>query len=69
MTPAGTPRAIVDRLNAELARILKLPDIRERFAAQGAAATPTSPEEFAQFMRREIARWEPVVKRAGVKAE
>ena len=69
MAPAGTPRAIVDRLNAELARILKLPDIRERFAAQGAAATPTSPEEFAQFMRREIARWEPVVKRAGVKAE
>ena len=69
MAPAGTPRAIVDRLNAELARILSLPDIRERFAAQGAAATPTTPEQFAQFMRREIARWEPVVKRAGVKAE
>jgi len=69
MAPAGTPRAIVDRLNAELARILNLPDIRERFAAQGAAATPTTPEQFAQFMRREIARWEPVVKRAGVKAE
>jgi tripartite-type tricarboxylate transporter receptor subunit TctC len=69
MAPAGTPRAIVDRLNAELARILNLPDIRERFAAQGAAATPTTPEQFAQFMRAEIARWEPVVKKAGVKAE
>jgi tripartite-type tricarboxylate transporter receptor subunit TctC len=69
MAPAGTPGAIVDRLNAELAKILALPDIRERFAAQGAAATPTTPEQFAQFMRREIARWEPVVKRAGVKAE
>jgi tripartite-type tricarboxylate transporter receptor subunit TctC len=69
MAPAGTPRAIVDRLNAELAKVLALPDIRERFAAQGAAATPTTPEQFAQFMRREIARWEPVVKRAGVKAE
>jgi tripartite-type tricarboxylate transporter receptor subunit TctC len=69
MAPAGTPRPIVDRLNVELGRILALPDIVERFAAQGARATPTTPEQFAQFMRRELARWEPVVRKAGVKAE
>ena len=69
MVPAGTPKAVIDRLNAELAKVLKLPEVRERFAAQGAEATPTTSEQFAQFMRQEIARWDPVVKKAGVKAE
>ncbi len=69
MVPAGTPKPVIDRLNREITKVLQLPEIRERFAAQGAEATPTSPEQFAQFMRAELARWAPVVKRAGVKAD
>lgn len=69
MVPAGTPKPVIDRLNREIGKVLALPEIRERFAAQGAEATPTTPEQFAQFMRRELAKWAPVVKKAGVKAD
>jgi tripartite-type tricarboxylate transporter receptor subunit TctC len=69
MAPAGTPRAVVERLNVEIGKVLDAPEVRERFAAQGAEAAPTTPEQFAQFMRQELARWEPVVRKAGVKAE
>jgi len=69
MVPAGTPQPVIDRLNREIGKVLALPEIRERFAAQGAEATSTTPEQFAQFMRQELAKWAPVVKRAGVKAD
>ena len=69
MAPAGTPAGVVGRLNATIATVLGLADIRERFAAQGAEASRTTPEEFARFMRQELARWEPIVKSAGIKAE
>ena len=49
LVPAGTPRAIVDRLNGELVRILKTPAVQERFAQDGALPAPTTPEEFAAF--------------------
>ena len=69
MAPAGTPKAIIERLNGEIVKILNLPDIRERFASQGAEAAGGTPEQFAAFMREEISRWEPVVRKAGVKAD
>ena len=67
--PAATPRAIVDRLNIECAKILASADIRERFAAQGAEVGGGSPEDFARFMREEFTRWGKVVRDAGVKAD
>jgi tripartite-type tricarboxylate transporter receptor subunit TctC len=67
--PAGTPRPIVQRLNAELTRILDMPEIRESLAKQGADAAGGSPEQFAAFMREEHARWGAVVKEAGIKPE
>lgn len=67
--PGGTPAPIVQRLNAELIKILSTPDIRKSLTEQGADVQGGTPEEFVAFMRHESARWGTVVKRAGVKLE
>jgi tripartite-type tricarboxylate transporter receptor subunit TctC len=65
----GTPAPIVQRLNAELVKVLAMPDIRKTLSDQGADVKGGTPDEFAAFMRDEQARWGPVVKQAGVKPE
>ena len=67
--PAGTPRPIVDRLNAEFAKALSAADIRERLAKMGAEPSPLSPDAFAAFVRAEQAKYERVVKAAGARIE
>jgi tripartite-type tricarboxylate transporter receptor subunit TctC len=67
--PGETPQAIVQRLNAELGKILQLPDIRKSFGEQGAEPQGGTPEDLAAFMRDEQARWGAVVKAAGIKPE
>jgi tripartite-type tricarboxylate transporter receptor subunit TctC len=67
--PADTPRPIVQRLNAELVKILDMPDIRKSLAEQGADIKSGTPEDFGAFMRAEQARWGAVVKQAGIKPE
>lgn len=67
--PGGTPAPIVQRLNAELIKILSTPDIRKSLTEQGADVQGGTPEEFVEFMRHESARWGTVVKRAGIKPE
>jgi tripartite-type tricarboxylate transporter receptor subunit TctC len=67
--PANTPGPIVDRLNAEFARALAAPDIRERLARMGAEPSPMSPEAFANFVRAEQAKYERVVKASGARVE
>src|SRR5262245_26925298 len=69
LAPAGTPREVVSRLNAEVNRALKLPDMQERFAQQGAIPAPGTPEQYGAFVRSEIAKWAKVVKVAGAKVE
>lgn len=69
LVPAGTPRAIVDRLNAEIVRILKSPNVLERLAQDGALPAPTTPEEFAAFMKAEIAKWAKVVQAANIRID
>ena len=68
LAPAKTPGAIISRLNGDIARILSTPDMRQRFEAQGAEATPSSPAEFGQFIHDEIEKWGKVVKAAGLTA-
>ena len=63
--PAGTPRAVVDRLNAELAKALAQPELRQRLTDMAAAPEPSSPEQMRQFIAAEIKRWRTVVKASG----
>jgi tripartite-type tricarboxylate transporter receptor subunit TctC len=69
VAPGGTPAPIVLRLNAELAKIVAMPDVRKNLSEQGADLQGGSPEEFAAFMRAESDRWSMVVKQAGIKPE
>src|SRR5262245_2091150 len=69
LAPAGTSRAIIERLNREVAKALESADVRERLLAQGADPMPGTPETFAAFMQDEMAKWAPVVKQAGVKLD
>jgi tripartite-type tricarboxylate transporter receptor subunit TctC len=69
VVPRGTQRAIVNKLNSEIVRITRLPEAREQFAAQGAEAIGSTPEEFAQHLRVEIDKWAKVAKAAKMRAE
>jgi len=67
--PAGTPSAVIGRLNAETTAILRQSDVRERILATYNEPSPTTPEEFGDFIRAEIANWSKVIREAGVKLE
>jgi tripartite-type tricarboxylate transporter receptor subunit TctC len=67
--PAGMPREIITRLNAETVRALAIPEVRERMLASGNEPVSSSPEELGAFIRDEIAKWAKVIKVAGVKAD
>jgi tripartite-type tricarboxylate transporter receptor subunit TctC len=69
VAPAGTPRDVVNKLNAEVLRILAMPDVRERFMAQGVEPLGSSPEQFGEHIRAQMTKWARVVQDAGVKAE
>ena len=65
LAPAGTPQDVVNKLNAEMVKILAMPDVKERLAGQGAEAVSTSPEEFAEYIKAEQKKWADVVKASG----
>jgi tripartite-type tricarboxylate transporter receptor subunit TctC len=69
VAPAGTPAAVIDRLQQGIAAILDSGETRKRFELEGAEVLRMTSEQFAQFMRAETAKWTRVVKEAGIKAE
>ena len=69
VAPAKTSPAIIDRLNAELQTILKMPDVQASFAKQGAAAMFGSPQDYAAFMQAESQRWGAIVRRNNIKID
>ena len=69
MAPAGVPRAIVDKLAAEIGAIVRSREITERFALDGAIAVGSTPAEFAAFLKTEMLKWARVVKDAGITAD
>ncbi|HMH19244.1 MAG TPA: tripartite tricarboxylate transporter substrate binding protein [Burkholderiales bacterium] len=69
LAPAGTPRAIIEKLNVESVRAMNAPDLRERLSAIGSEPGSGSPEDTAAFLRREYEQWGKVIREAGIKAE
>jgi len=67
--PAGTPRAVIDRLNSDFRKILIEPEIKAQLLAQTIEASPSTPEEFGDFIRADIAKWQAVVKASGAKID
>jgi tripartite-type tricarboxylate transporter receptor subunit TctC len=67
--PAGTPVDIINRLNAEVVKILKQPSVREQLMAQGAEPVGDSPEEFSRFTLAEISKWAKIIKISGAKVD
>jgi len=67
--PAGTPKEIVARVNAEVAAALKAPDLLERFAAAGAEAVGSTPEQFVERIKSDATRWAEVIRAANVKVQ
>jgi tripartite-type tricarboxylate transporter receptor subunit TctC len=67
--PAKTPRAIVDRLHGEFARIMAAPDVREKLVNVGMEPAIMTPAQYTEFIKTEIVKWARVVKTAGVRAD
>jgi len=69
VAPAGVPQAVVNKLSAEVARIVQLPDVAQRFQLDGAEAVGSTPKEFAAFLKAEMQKWTKVIRDAGIKPE
>src|SRR5688572_20660938 len=67
MAPAGTPKAVVDRLNAEITRAANSPEVRDAWSKQGATAMSMSADEFGRFMREDVEKWARIVKVSGAR--
>ena len=68
-TTAGTPKPVIDRLNREIIRAMRSPDVLKRLADEGAEPVGNSPEEFAQWLRVEIPKWTQFIKTVGIKVD
>jgi tripartite-type tricarboxylate transporter receptor subunit TctC len=69
MAPAGTPKPIIDKLNAEINKVISRADVKEAWAKQGAEPMAMSPDEFDRYLRKDIEKWAHVVKVSGAKVE
>ena len=69
MAPAGTPRPILERLNAEVNKVINAPEVKETWGKQGALPMGMSVEQFDKFLRAEIVKWAGVVKATGLKVD
>lgn len=69
VAPAATPKDIIARLNREIVKIMAAPDVRDKFLQQGVDPGSSTPDEFAQLIRDEVARWSKVIRGAGIKLE
>ncbi len=69
LAPAATPKAVVTRLSEGIANAIAQPDVRERMLAGGLEPAGTSPDEFAAYLRAEVAKWSKVIRAAGIRAD
>ena len=68
-SPARTPKVIVTRLHGAIVKYVTQPELKERFAALGADVVASTPEQFAQIQKADLARWAKVVKESGARVE
>jgi tripartite-type tricarboxylate transporter receptor subunit TctC len=69
MAPAGTPKAVIDRLNVEITKATNAPEMKDAWAKQGAVAMSMTPDEFGRYMREDIEKWARIVKISGAKPD
>ena len=69
VVPAGTPQAVITRLNGEINKVLQAPDVRERLTAQGAEVIGGTPQQFADYIKAEIPKWAKVIRDSGARAD
>ena len=69
LAPAGTPRAIVDKIAADTAAVLALPEIADNLRGQGLEPTALGPEAFARFIREDLLRWKTLANELGIRAD
>jgi tripartite-type tricarboxylate transporter receptor subunit TctC len=67
--PAGTPKAIVDKLNSSIAATLQLPETKERLSALGFDAVNNTPQQFTAYVREEVTKWAKVIKESGARVD
>lgn len=69
LAPTGTPRSIVTKLNAEIVRIIGLPDVMELLRLQGAEVAAGTADQFAEFLKRDVNRWKKVIAEARLRVD
>ena len=69
VAPAGTPHAVVSKLQKTLAQTLATPDVRDQLISQGAEPIGSTPEDFGRFMKAELAKWKPIIEQSGARAD
>jgi len=69
MAPAGTPKAIIDKVSKDVARIIAMPEVRDRILAQASVPISNTPEEYAAFIQAETKKWAEVIKQANIQAD
>ena len=69
VAPAGTPKPIVERLNAEIRKVVGNAEVKDAWAKQGAAAMTMTPEEFGKFLADDVVKWERIVRISGAKPD
>jgi tripartite-type tricarboxylate transporter receptor subunit TctC len=69
VAPPATPRAIVERLHKATLTVLEMPDVRKTLLDQGIETAPSSPEQFAAYIKSETGKWTKVIQSAGVKVD
>lgn len=69
LVPAGTPKEIIKKINTDMVAVLNMPDVKEKLAASGAELKPSTPEELAEHIRKEIDKWGKAVKASGAQAD
>ena len=69
LVPAGTPRTIINRLNAEVVKVIRLPDVQERLGAEGARTIGNTPEQFSAYLTAESTKWTKVLAGTGIRAD